>query len=181
MSMEAATQAKTGNLAITLATWLYLLNESGHRPDHAALCAALDAVKEASGGEAADEIGRKLVEVVLGELGDDADFATVLAWASALFDKGALATDFGDSRDIRIRGVRAYEFKSSQPWIACIFDRFPSGVVGPHWVLVERVTDAVTCMDPYPWDDLDEEYAQPLVEFMVKWELAGCESLRWAV
>jgi hypothetical protein len=181
MSNEAATQAKTGNLAVTLATWLYILNESGHRPNHPALCEALDAVQEAGGGDAANEIGRKLVEVVLGELGDDADFATVLTWASGLFDEDALATVFGATRDTRLRGVRAYEFKSSLPWIARIFDRFPSGVVGPHWVLVERVTDAVTCMDPYPWDDLDEEYAQPLVEFMVKWELAGCESLRWAI
>ena len=43
--------------------------------------------------------------------------------------------------------------------------------------MVERVTDTVTCMDPYPWDDLDEEYTLPLVEFMVRWELAGGESI----
>ena len=37
----------------------------------------------------------------------------------------------------------------------------------------------VTCMDPYPWDDLEEEYQAPLVDFMVKWELSGCTTLRW--
>jgi hypothetical protein len=48
-----------------------------------------------------------------------------------------------------------------------------------HWVLVERVTDEVLCMDPYPWDDLDEEYVQPTLDFLVKWELAGGGSFRW--
>jgi hypothetical protein len=181
MTTETATQAKTGNLAVTVATWLYILDQSGRRPNHDALCEALDAVKEAGGGQAAEEIGRKLVEVVLGELGDDADYEAVLAWTSALFAEGSLATDYGATREARLRGIRGYEFKSSLPWIAHMIDRFPNGVVGAHWVLVERVTDAVTCMDPYPWDDLDEEYSQPLVEFMVKWELAGCHSLRWAL
>jgi hypothetical protein len=37
----------------------------------------------------------------------------------------------------------------------------------------------VTCMDPYPWDDLDEEYTTPVVEFMVKWELAGSQSIHF--
>jgi hypothetical protein len=63
------------------------------------------------------------------------------------------------------------------PIITAIVDRFPDGSIGTHWVMVERVTDTVTCMDPYPWDDIDEEYSLPLVEFMVRWELAGCESI----
>jgi hypothetical protein len=45
--------------------------------------------------------------------------------------------------------------------------------------MVERMTDVVMCMDPYPWDDLDEEYAAPLVDFCVKWELAGGAGLRF--
>jgi hypothetical protein len=175
------TVAKTGNLAVTLATWLYLLDDAGHRPAHEGLVDALDALKEAGGGEAADAVGRKLVEVVLGELGDEASFEQVHAWMSALYSPDAIADGFGGSREDRTRRVRAYEFLSSLPWVAMIIERFPSGHVGRHWVLVERVTDVVTCMDPYPWDDLDEEYSQPLVEFMVKWELAGCHSLRWHV
>ena len=58
-------------------------------------------------------------------------------------------------------------------------ERFPDGTVGPHWVMVERITDTVTCADPYPWDDLDEEYEQDTIEFLVKWELAGSHSVRW--
>jgi len=34
-------------------------------------------------------------------------------------------------------------------------------------------------MDPYPWDDLDEEHTIELTEFLVKWELAGGQGLRW--
>jgi hypothetical protein len=60
-----------------------------------------------------------------------------------------------------------------------VVDRFPNGSVSMHWVLVERVTDEVLCMDPYPWDDLDEEYVQPTLDFLVKWELAGGGSFRW--
>ena len=44
--------------------------------------------------------------------------------------------------------------------------------------MVEQLTDRVVCMDPYPWDDLDEEYDSPVVEFAVKWEFAGCGSIR---
>ncbi len=171
--------AKSGNLAVTLATWLYILDDAGHRPDHVGLVAALDALREADDGEAAAAISQKLVEVVIGELGSEASFEQVRGWMAGLFADDAIATDFGGTRDNRTRHIRAYEFKSSLPWLAQVIDRFPGGHVGPHWVLVERVTDVVTCMDPYPWDDLDEEYSQPLVEFMVKWELAGCSSLRW--
>jgi hypothetical protein len=174
------THAKTGNLAVTLATWLYILDSAGHRPDHAGLVEALDAVHEAGGGDAAEAIGRKLAEAVITDLGSAADFESVQAWVSGLFGTEHIATDFGPNRGTRTRAVRSYEFQSSLPWVACIIDRFANGVVGPHWVLVERVTDVVTCMDPYPWDDLDEEYSQPLVEFMVKWELAGSQSLRWS-
>lgn len=176
---NSETHAKTGNLAVTLATWLFILDEAGHRPDHTGLIAALDAVKEAGGGEAAEAIGRKLVEEVIASVGSAADFEAVAAWVRGLYGDDHVATAFGETREVRTRAVRAYEFKSSLPWVACIIDRFDNGVVGPHWVLVERVTDVVTCMDPYPWDDLDEEYSQPLVEFLVKWELAGSQSLRF--
>ncbi|MEC7947502.1 MAG: hypothetical protein VX265_08010 [Myxococcota bacterium] len=177
---RAETHPKTGNLAVTMATWLYLLDDAGHRPDHAGLRAALDAVHEAGGGEAAEQIGRKLAEAVIADLGGGADFPEVQAWVESLFGADHVSTGFGVDRPTRIRAVRSYAFSSSLPWMACIIDRFSNGVVGPHWVLVERVTDVVTCMDPYPWDDLDEEYDQPLVEFMVKWELAGSQSLRWS-
>ena len=47
--------------------------------------------------------------------------------------------------------------------------------------MVEQFTDRVILMDPYPWDDVDEEYELPLTEFMVRWELAGNNSLHFSV
>ena len=110
-------------------------------------------------------------------LGTDHSAAAVRAWLNAQLGDTRVGSIEGESRDDRTRQMRAYQFRTSMPFVALIIDRFPDGSVGPHWVMVERVTDQVTCMDPYPWDDLDEEYSQPLVEFMVKWELAGCEAL----
>ena len=46
-------------------------------------------------------------------------------------------------------------------------------------MLVESLEERVRCLDPYPWDDLDEEFEQPLIEFLVKWELAGLAGLRF--
>ncbi len=81
------------------------------------------------------------------------------------------------TRAARTAHIRSYQFQSSLPLLTSVLNRFPDGVVKSHWVMVERVTQTVTCMDPYPWDDLDEEYTLPLAEFMVRWELAGCESI----
>ena len=41
------------------------------------------------------------------------------------------------------------------------------------WIMVEKVTDTVLCMDPYPWDDVDEEFTVDLPEFLLRWNLAG--------
>ena len=173
------TQAKSGDLPITLATYLFILDSSGHRARHEALNAACDALKAAGEGADVETLGKQLVAVVRDSLGESADHAAVTAWLGELYGAKHWATDLGDSREARLRAVRSYMFQSSLPWIACIIDRFPDGSVGPHWVMIEQVTDRVICMDPYPWDDLDEEYAAPVVEFMVKWELAGCQSIRF--
>ena len=177
MSDDTATP-KSGDLGVTLATWLYILHDAGHTPAEGPVSAALGALADA-GPDQADHRGRQLAEVISGELGDAPDFERVAAWVRSLFGDDALTTAFGADRDARLRAARAYQFRSSLPWVACIIDRFPTGEVGAHWVMVERITDRVTCMDPYPWDDLDEEYEQPVVEFMVKWELAGCHALAW--
>ena len=179
MSDTASTAPKSGNLGVTLATWLYILDAAGHGPASGAVADRVAALRGAA-PEDADALGQDLAQHIEVELGDAPAFPEVVAWLHGLFGDDALRTGFGDARDARLRAVRAYQFRSSLPWLAQVIDRFPNGDVGAHWVMVERVTDRVTCMDPYPWDDLDEEYEQPVVEFMVKWELAGCGAIAWS-
>ena len=173
------TEAKSGDLAVTLATYLFILDSSGHRADHAGLNAACDALRDAGEGSDVEQLGQALVDVVREGLGGDGSHAAVVGWLKSLYSDDSIATELGDFREERLRSIRSYMFRSSLPWIARIIDRFPDGTVGSHWVMIEQVTDRVTCMDPYPWDDLDEEYTAPVVEFMVKWELAGAESVRF--
>ena len=171
-----STTAKAGDLGAALATWIYMVDDGGHRPADTGLVAACDALRSGT-ADNADALGQALVDAVAKSLGTDHSAAAVRAWLNAQLGDTRVGSIEGESRDDRTRQMRAYQFRTSMPFVALIIDRFPDGSVGPHWVMVERVTDQVTCMDPYPWDDLDEEYSQPLVEFMVKWELAGCEAL----
>ena len=44
--------------------------------------------------------------------------------------------------------------------------------------MIEHITGTgVTCMDPDPFDDLDEEIVEALNDFHVKWELAGTPAI----
>ncbi len=173
------TEAKSGNLPITLATWLFILSSSGLRAADADIRTACDALSSAGEGDDPEALGQALVAAITASLGEATDPASVTAWLGAQFGADRIGTAFGTDRSSRVRGARAYMFKNSLPWMACIIDRFPDGTVGPHWVMIEQLTDVVTCMDPYPWDDLDEEYTTPVVEFMVKWELAGSQSIHF--
>lgn len=170
------TAPKTGNLGITVGTWLFILHTYGHRFTDETITAACKAI-EAADPDQADAAGMALVDLVATTLDTDATTEAVSAWLGTLLGADHIGRIEGDDRAGRTRHIRAYQFKSNLPFITQIIDRFPNGHVGSHWVMVERVTDTVTCMDPYPWDDIDEEYTLPLVEFMVKWELAGCESI----
>ncbi len=171
------TAAKVGHLPTALATYLFLLQDAGHTVSDADIAAAVSGIATSDDPDGA---GQALVDLLAGRLGgeDDADPAEVAALLGQLFGDDRVATDLGTERWDRARNARRYHFRHNLPWLARIVDRFPSGL-GTHWVLVERVTDEVTCMDPYPWDDLDEEYAMPVLEFMVKWELAGGDSIRF--
>ncbi len=171
------TAAKVGHLPTALATYLYLLHEAGHPVSDGDVAAAVGGI---ASSEDPDGAGQALVELLAGRLGggDDAEPESVAALMATLFGEDHVETDLGGERWDRARNARRYHFRHNLPWLARIVDRFPSGL-GTHWVLVERVTDEVTCMDPYPWDDLDEEYAMPVLEFMVKWELAGGDSVRF--
>ncbi len=171
------TEAKVGHLPTALATYLFLLDQAGHSAGDETISAAVSGLVTS---EDADTAGQALVEHIAERLGGEADPDPdrVRELMASLYGADHVETDLGDARWVRARNARRYHFKYNLPWLARIVDRFPSGL-GTHWVLVERVTDEVTCMDPYPWDDLDEEYAVPVLEFMVKWELAGGDSVRF--
>lgn len=179
MPAETTTATKTGQLHTALATWVFLLGDAGHQPDDAAVAAALKALREAPGDSDADALGQTLVDAIATSMGPDQDMAAVTGWLSGIYGSDRINTELGQDREARTHAARRHQFASNLPWLARIIDRFPGGELGAHWLLVERVDEQVTCMDPYPWDDLDEEYSQPLVEFMVKWELAGCEGVRF--
>ncbi len=172
------TEPKKGNLSTTLATWIFLLDCAGHRSQDPAVIAACDGIRIATPADA-DTFGQRLVGAVRDGLGgDDTQFDDVVQWIQRLYgDK--VTTAFGANREARIQAIRSEQYRTRLPWVAAIIDRFPDGSVGPHWVMVEQVTDTVRCMDPYPWDDLDEEYEAPLLDFFVKWELAGGVGLRF--
>jgi len=168
---------RAGDLSVALATFLFLLHDSGHVIDDPEIAGACTALADAGPEADANALGQALVDRIDGRL-EGGGFDTVLAFLGGLVGADNLSTDLGEDRDARARNMRRYHFSHNQPWLARIIDRFPSGEVGAHWVLVERVTGVVTCADPYPWDDLDEEYDTPLNDFMVKWELLGCPSIR---
>ncbi len=172
-------EAKTGQLHTALATWIFLVDDAGHHPDDADIRAALDALRDSGPDTNANALGQALVAVIAGKVDQDATAADIAAWLGSLFGDDHIGGVTGEDRDDTVRNIRRAQFATHLPWLARIIDRFPGGDVGAHWLLVERVDDQVTCMDPYPWDDLDEQYTQPVLDFMVKWELAGGESVRW--
>ncbi len=183
MSAADATELKAGNLGVTLSTWVFILFSTGTVPDDAAIVQACEGLRDADEDACSDALGQALVTAVEAAIGaEDPSFEQVAACAARLYGTEAVGADLGASTDRseRARAVRRYQFGRNLPWIARIIDRFPDGTVGPHWVMVEELTEAVKVMDPYPWDDVDEQYDIPLNDFMVKWELAGCESLRYA-
>ncbi len=172
-----------GHLATVLATWCYLLHRGGHDPREPGIleaCAALDRLPE---GEDSDAAGQALVAAVREGLEGATEFADVVEAVRRWFGDIRVATDLGDEeeREDRLRVIRRTRFTGRFPWIARIIDRFPDASVGGHWVLVEDVGDVVSIMDPYPWDRVDDELHLPVLDFMVRWELAGLESIRFAI
>lgn len=174
-----STDSKSGQLHTALATWIFLLTDAGQRPDDAGIAAAVQALRDAPDDVDPDALGAVLVDAVAAKMGTGERLADITDFLGALFGRDHFTTQLGEDRADRIRLARRHQFASNLPWLVRIIDRFPGRPLGAHWLLVERVDDQVVCMDPYPWDDLDEQYSQPTVEFMVKWELAGCEGVRF--
>lgn len=161
-------------LAVPIATFLLLARRAGRTVSDPTIDAALAAFE--AGGSAPAELGAALTEAVSAVLGDKLD--DVVPTLTTLL--GELRTDLGAGadRDARLTAIRRASFGNALPWLARIVDRTPAGQVIQHWVIVERFDDAARIMDPNPWDDIEEERELPIVDFLVRWELAGCESVR---
>ena len=203
--------AKKGNLAITLATFLYILFDHGieiQDDSIVSLCTkitdeaqkpSVDQVVQAliealpSGVRISEanltefvnnqqtdnnfqeldpfELGKDLVDLVRESISSDASVDEVIAWLSERIPD----IDNGWSVDedyTTVQRIRQYEFKRGLPWIGRLAERTADGLE-EMWIMVEKVTDTVLCMDPYPWDDVDEEFMVDLPEFLLRWRLAG--------
>lgn len=176
---NVSVQQKTGDLAFTLATWLYLLARAGHLPSAGAVRDALNGLLGLDPAADAEAAGAVLVGAVKGSLGDAGEPSEVEALLVGLFGAGHLEAAPGGDRAATLHALRAYHFRSGLPWLARVVSRSEDGSIGLHWLLVEHVADEVIIMDPYPWDDVEEQQSLPSVDFLVRWELAGRIALRW--
>ena len=79
---------------------------------------------------------------------------------------------FGNDKNQNLKSIRSYQYHQKLPWIARIANRQADSIV-EEWVMVEDVQDMVLCMDPYPWDDIEEDFELPTQEFLVRWELCN--------
>ncbi|MBN1336365.1 MAG: hypothetical protein JXB39_10425 [Deltaproteobacteria bacterium] len=170
-----------GHLSTVLATWTYLLHSGGYDPREPSILEACKAIDDLPADEDHDAVGQGLVAAVREALEGATAFADVVEAVRRWYGDLKVATDLGDEeeREDRQRVIRRTRFAGRFPWIARIIDRFPDGSVGSHWVLVEDVGEAVHIMDPYPWDRVDDELHLPVLDFMVRWELAGLDSIRF--
>lgn len=129
--------------------------------------------KESYSSVSPQELGAQLVDALNNSLGAASSAESVQQWLQNNYSEASFSFSFdGNNRDEKISSIRKYAFLTNRPWLAQIAARTGSEI-STQWVLVEDFTDSVTCMDPYPWDDIDEEYTMSLEEFMVRWELAG--------
>ena len=121
------------------------------------------------------ELGKELVKVVEKSIPSDSSVDNVLTWLTERVP--AITNGWeADEAQTTLQKIRQYEFKRGLPWIARLAERTPNGLE-ETWIMVEKVTDTVLCMDPYPWDDVDEEFAVELPEFLIRWELAGAVAI----
>lgn len=169
-------QDRTEALNYALATWVFLLHVDGIEASDAAVaegCASVSAAVDEVAGNAAGEALVKRVAAMVD--GDGADH--VASFARKLYGE-QVDTALGEGdRDTRLQRVRKYQFATNRPWLARIYDRDTEGEVGPTWLVVERVTDEVTAMDPNPWNDIDETRRIPVDDFQVLWELDACTAV----
>ena len=117
------------------------------------------------------DLGKQLVEVVRESLGEDTSVTGVQAWFARTVPTVKSGWQPAESQTL-LQVIRQYEFSSGLPWLTTIVQRGDNGIE-EMWLMVEKVTDVVMCMDPYPWDDIEEDFVMTLSEFLIKWELCG--------
>jgi hypothetical protein len=163
-------------LHYTFATWVFSLFVAGIEACDEEVATQCRAVADATEADTGNAAGEALVKRIA-DLVRNADPETVSAAARQLFGEHA-ASEMGDGdREARTHRVRRYQFSRGLPWLARIWERKSQGHVAPTWLLVERVTDQVSAMDPNPWNDIDEERVLPVQDFQVLWELDDCTSV----
>ena len=121
------------------------------------------------------DIGKELVSLIENTLGESSDVNNTVSWLQSVVPE--ITDGWSDSENQTVlQTIRKYEFSRGLRWICKIADRTEQGLE-EIWVLVEKVTDSVLCMDPYPWDDVDEEFELELQNFLVRWELCGSTAI----
>lgn len=170
MTVDAAEHTR-----LTCATWVYQLHIAGIPPADAELERSCTEVERATDRAAGEAAGEALVRRT-GELLSGAEPNDVLSFARRMYGDRVGSEIGAGERDERTTRIRKYQFSRSLPWLARIWER-RDGSVHPTWLLVERVTDEVTAMDPNPWNDVDEERRVPVGDFHVLWELDGCSAV----
>ena len=161
--------------AYTAAAWVFLLHAAGVEAGDEAIRDACVAIAKAGDAVQGEASALALVDALSGRLSDD------LGAAVQDLYPGRARLDMGEGdRDARNRRIRMYVFETGLPWLARICRRRDDGVVAASWVVVERFGNAVTLMDPNPWDDVDETVVLPLGDFHFLWELAGKPSVHLA-
>ena len=125
-----------------------------------------------------NEIASDLVFLIRGELDNHSTSSTIINWLEGLFYLEAAAA-FSSStetleRNELIKRIRQYSLQSSIPWLAKIAVR-KGDCLEEQWVMVNQFVDWVSCLDPYPFDDVEEQFSMPVEDFMVRWELAGSQ------
>jgi len=161
--------------AYAIATWVFVLHVDGRTASDAELATHCAAVVSATDERAGNPAGEALVARI-GALLQGEGPAEVEAFARAQYGDRLLSGLGAGGRDERLQRVRKHQFASNLPWLARIWERV-DGVVVPSWLVVERVTDEVTAMDPNPWNDIDETRHLPVGDFQVLWELDGCTAV----
>ena len=171
---EAANKAQSQRVAQMIAD---VLSQSfGQSPDNSVIETFIET--NYSNEQYTSTSPKDLASALVDALGASLQNETTLKdWMSSHYtDTDLLFTFSGETRNEKISSIRKHIFITSRPWLAKIASRTDSEI-GHQWILVEDFSDSVTCMDPYPWDDIDEEYTMSIEEFMVRWELAGEEAV----
>ena len=119
------------------------------------------------------DLAKEFMDAIEASLAPDASFKEVATWLENRVPE--IKQGFpGKARGQKLHAIRQYEFQQSLPWLAQIAERTEDGLIS-QWVMVEKITDIVHCMDPNPWDDIEEDFEFSINDFMVRWEL--CDSV----